>query len=168
MSRGFVKEGDQEEIMPIPPRATIPLGVENYVTQIGLELLDKERIALEIERHNLSRENETQYRRESNYINGKLSLLVERIQTAKVIDLKTQPRNEVHFGATVTYQMNPSKKQITFQIVGVDEANIKQKKVSFLSPIAKAMIGHHIGEIIHFQLGDEKRLLTILQINYLK
>lgn len=54
----------------------------------------------------------------------------------------------------------------TFQIVGVDEADIKLKKISFVSPIAKSLMGHRINEKVNFVLGSENRELLILDIQY--
>ena len=63
MSRGFVKEEDQEEAPVIPPRAALPNGVTNYVTPFGYEALEKEQRDLESERANTTSENETESRR---------------------------------------------------------------------------------------------------------
>ncbi len=58
MSRGFVKEEDQEQIPIVPPRAPLPAGAENYVIPAGYEMLLKEKEKLEEERRNLTKENE--------------------------------------------------------------------------------------------------------------
>ena len=121
MSRGFVKEGDQEETPIIPPRAALPAGAINYVTPMGMELLQTEREELEDERTTLSTTHEQQRRIELAVINGKLDLLYERIASARILDPSTQPKEEVRFGARVTYKINTSPTPQTFQIVGVDE-----------------------------------------------
>jgi transcription elongation factor GreB len=74
MSRGFVKEGDQEEIPILTPRAYLPDGVTNYVTQVGMdELLDEKRMLLD-EIENLDMTNENERRIASNHLNAKLKL----------------------------------------------------------------------------------------------
>jgi len=164
MSRGFVKEDDQEETPIIPPRAALPKGVTNYVTPTGLKLLQAERKQLESERKNLAVTEEQQRRRDLAIINGKLGLLQERIVLARVLQPKDQPKDEVRFGATVTFKMN-NKTQV-FTIVGVDEADIKQQKIAFVAPIAKAITGAKVGKEVAFTSGTELRKLEVLDISY--
>src|SRR5690554_4115644 len=122
MSRGFVKEDDQEEIPIVPPRADLPRGVTNYVTQVGLNELVAEKEELEAELLNLETTNEQERRIATNHINAKLKLLTNRIFTAKTVDISTQPKDEVRFGATVTLKIGDEKKPVKYQLVGVDEA----------------------------------------------
>ncbi len=164
MSRGFVKEDDQEEAPIIPPRAALPDGVTNYVTPQGLKSLQEERKELENERANLSSENETERRRAAMLIDGKLNLLVDRLSSAQVISAKDQPKDEVRFGALVKFKMNGNIQK--FQIVGVDEADVKKQKIAFTAPIAKALNGKKVGEEVTFKLGNENRKIEILEISY--
>jgi len=166
MSRGFVKEGDQEETPIIPPRAALPDGTTNYVTPIGMQRLLTEREQLENERANLETTNEQQRRIELAVINGKLDLLNERIASARILDPTSQPKDIVRFGATVTYKITTSKTPFTFQIVGVDEADIAKKKIAFVAPIAVALTGHKEGEEVTFNLGGESRILKVVEIHY--
>ncbi|WP_019038118.1 GreA/GreB family elongation factor [Psychroflexus tropicus] len=164
MSRGFVKEGDQEEPIVVPPRASLPEGRSNYVTPYGKKMLLQEKENLEAQKDRLSLVDDTERRRELSLLNGKLKLLMERITSAQIIDPKTQNTQEVRFGAKVKFKMNGI--QQTFQIVGVDEANIKEKKIAFTSPIAKAIISKKTGECFEFKLGEEVRSIEILHIEY--
>lgn len=166
MSRGFVKEGDQEETPIIPPRAALPEGTTNYVTPIGMQQLLKEREQLEGERTNLETTHEQQRRIELGVINGKLDILTERIASARILDPTSQPKNEVRFGATITYKITTSKTPLTFQIVGVDEADIAKKKIAFVAPIAVAVTGHKEGDKVPFNLGGEKRMIEVMAIRY--
>ncbi len=166
MSRGFVKEGDQEETPIIPPRAALPNGVTNYVTPRGMQLLLNERTQLEQERATLPTTYEQQRRIELAVLNGKLDLLNERIASARILDPATQPKEEVRFGATVTYKIATSPTPQTFQIVGVDEADIAKRKIGFVAPIAVALTGHKVGEVVKFKLGGEIRQIEILNIIY--
>lgn len=166
MSRGFVREGDQEEPPIIPPRAALPDGAINYATPFGMAQLKDEKEALEKEISELSTTNETERRRELAVLNGKLDLLQERIFAARVLDPTQQPKDEVRFGATVTYRMLANKMINTFQIVGVDEADLKLNKIAFVAPIVVAITGHKVGEFIDFKLGNETRKLEILEIKY--
>ena len=164
MSRGFVKEDDQEEAPIIPPRAALPAGATNYVTPNGLQELKEEEEDLIAERAHLEIENETERRRTQTVIDGKLKLLRERINTARLLDPKDQPKEEVRFGALVSLKQNGNKQK--FQIVGVDEADVKKQKIAFVAPIAIAVTGKKVGETSNFKLGNETRKIEILEITY--
>lgn len=166
MSRGFVKESDQEELPIIPPRSPLPDGETNYVTPAGLTALETERDGLEAEKNSLPTDNEDERRRSVTVIEGKLALLQERIVSARVLDPTQQPQDEVRFGATVTLKQLETGKEQRFQIVGVDEANVKQQKISFTAPIARAVTGLYAGEVADFRLGSEVRKLKVLAIEY--
>lgn len=167
MSRGFVKEGDQEETPIIPPRAALPEDAINYVTPLGMRQLMQEKDALESEISEIFSEiDETERRRALAILNGKLDLLQDRISSARILDRENQPKDEIRFGATVTYKMLTNKAISTFQIVGVDEADVKLNKIAFIAPIAVAITGHRVGDVIDFKLGKEVRKLEILKIEY--
>lgn len=166
MSRGFVKEDDQEEIPMIPPRADLPTGITNYVTPKGLQLLMDERDQLQLEKENLTAINENERRIAINFIQAKSDLLSERIATAKVVELNKQPKEEIRFGASTLLEVNDEKKPQRYQIVGVDEANIKERKIAFISPIAKLLINKKIGDKVELKLGPRTRIFTVLNIEY--
>jgi len=166
MSRGFVKEDDQEEIPVVPPRADLPDGVSNYVTQTGMNQLLAEQRLLANEKDNLDNTNENERRIALNHTNAKLQLLNNRIATSKIIDLSEQPQNEVRFGALVTLKIGDAKKTQKYQIVGVDEADISKGKISFVSPIAKILIHKKIGGKAILNLAKVDRVFEIMGIAY--
>ena len=166
MSRGFVKEDDQEEIPIVPPRAYLPDNAINYVTESGLLALQAERDQLIADRESLKNTNENERRIDVNHINAKLLLLNNRITTARVVSLLDQPQDEVRFGATVTLKIGTEKKLQKYQIVGVDEADIAQKKISFLSPIAKVLTDKKVGDIAILKLEKAERKFEIVAIEY--
>lgn len=166
MSRGFVKEGDQEEIPLVPPRAYLPNGVANYVTPNGFEELKTERNSLIDERRILKEQSIESNRVQINYITAKLRLLEERINSAKIVDLANQTQNEVHFGATISLYKEEEDCISQYQIVGVDEANVSQNKVSFLSPIAKILRNKKTGDKITLQTPKGKINMRIEAIDY--
>ncbi|MCU0459669.1 MAG: GreA/GreB family elongation factor [Bacteroidales bacterium] len=166
MSRGFVREGDQEEVPMVPQRAYLPDGVPNFVTGNGLEQLLAEKEALISERENLEISNENEKRIALNFINAKLQLLNSRISDARVVDPKSQPQDEVTFGATVTLKNMASGMIQAFQIVGVDEADISRGKLSFISPIAKALLNHKKGMKISIRRDREEIIFEILEVSY--
>ncbi|MDQ3101897.1 MAG: GreA/GreB family elongation factor [Bacteroidota bacterium] len=169
MSRGFVKEDDQEEAAFIPPRAPLPDGMINYVTQRGLQLLTEERGSLEKERQQILDRSDLaddERRRDLAVLNGKLDLLADRIATAQLIELESDLK-EVRFGTVVTFRHRTGVlkgKKFTFALVGVDEADVKLGLIAFTAPIARALIGKGTTEVAEFQLGEALQQLEILQI----
>ncbi len=166
MSRAFVKEGDQEEIPLILPRAALPPGVTNYVTPTGMEQLLNEQRELEAEKANLQLENETEYRIASTVLNGRLQLLQERISSAVVLNPNDAQKDAVRFGAMVTLKTIGKNQIQKFQIVGVDEADVRQQKIAFTAPIAVAITGKKVGEVAQLNLGREVRQLQIADIQW--
>jgi transcription elongation factor GreB len=166
MSRGFVKEDDQEEVPIVPQRAYLPEGVTNFVTRTGMDQLLAEKQMLIHEKDDLSSSNENEKRISLNYINAKLQLLNNRIAEAKVVDLKEQPQNEIRFGALVTLKTGVSGNIQIFRIVGVDEADIAKSKISFISPLAKALVNKKVGDKITLKRDREDIVFEIMDIAY--
>jgi len=166
MSRGFVKEDDQEEVPIVPQRAYLPEGVTNFVTSTGMDQLLAEKQMLIHEKNNLSSTDENEKRISLNFINAKLQLLNNRIAEAKVVDLKEQPQNEVRFGAIVTLKTGVSGNIQIFWIVGVDEADIAKGKISFISPLAKALLNKKVGDKITLKRDREDIIFEIMDIAY--
>ncbi len=165
MSRGFVKEDDQEETPIIPPRAALPAGVINYVTAVGLQELKTELEELDHTITTLDEQDERERRRSLAVLNGKRNVLVERIQSARLLE-KVKDTEEIRFGAFVTYTIG--SRQVTIQIVGVDEADVAKQKISFTAPIARTLIGKKLNERVSFKIGNEMRAITIKNIEYPK
>jgi transcription elongation factor GreB len=166
MSRGFVKEDDQEEVPIVPQRAYLPEGVTNFVTPSGMNQLLAEQQMLVDEKNNLINANENEKRIALNYINAKLQLLNNRIVEAKIVNPHEQSQNEIRFGATITLKTEESKNIQTFQIVGVDEADISKGKISFISPIAKVLINKKIGDKVIFKQPKKDIVIEIIDIFY--
>lgn len=165
MSRGFVKDGDQEEVPMVPPRAFLPNGVVNYVTSEGINQLQREKSDLLSAREKISG-NETDVRVTRNFINAKLDLLEERIRSAVVIDAKGQPEGKVCFGAYVTLRMGGSGMTRVVRITGADEADVSKGFISYFSPLAVAISGHRVGDRIEVALPGGVRKVTIVSISY--
>ena len=169
MSRAFVKEGAPDEPPVIPPRAPLPAGVPNYATTRGLALLHEERADLEAERARLSAAadgpEEADRKRRLEVATGRLKALTERIARSQVVDLRDRSPEVVRFSATVT-ATDGNGSERTVQIVGVDEADASEGRVAFTSPIARALIGKHVGETVTIPTprGDER--LTLTAIHY--
>ena len=128
----------------VPPRAYLPEGVPNYVTKEGLAALNEELKSLESERAKTG-ENYIM----GNFIDAKMKLLIGRISSAVEVDISKSNKNTVGFGAWVRYNGR------VVRIVGVDEADVNKGLVSFVSPIAKALIGKKAGDVIELK-GKER------------
>ena len=152
MSRGFIKEGDQEEIPRVPMRAYLPEGVPNYVTKEGLEALKEELKALEAERVKAG-DNYIMV----NFIDASIKLLVDRINSAVEVDLSKSNKETVSFGAWVRYNGR------VVRIVGVDEADVNNGLISFISPIAKLLIGKKAGDIIELRSSEK---ITVEEVSF--
>jgi transcription elongation factor GreB len=166
MSRGFVKEDDQEEIPIVPPRADLPEGVTNYVTQVGMNQLLDEKQMLVNEKSKLDISNEDEKRIAQNHLNAKLQLLDNRIATAQIVKINEQAFDEIRFGAKIKLKIEANESIQTFQIVGVDEADISKGKISFTSPLAKVLINKKNGDKAILKRGQEDLVFEILDIAY--
>ncbi|MBR6272823.1 MAG: GreA/GreB family elongation factor [Bacteroidales bacterium] len=155
MSRGFIKEGDQEEIPMVPPRAYLPEGVPNFVTKEGLEALNEELRSLEEARVQAGEDYIT-----VNYLDAKMKLLIGRINSAVETDLSKADKDTVGFGAWVRYNGR------VVRIVGVDEANVAKGLVSFISPIAKALTGKKAGEVFELQGSGGPERIVVEEVSY--
>ena len=125
-------------------RAYLPEGVPNYVTKEGLEALKEELKGLEAERVKAG-DNYIMV----NYLDASIKLLVDRINNAVEVDISKSNKETVSFGAWVRYNGR------VVRIVGVDEADVNKGLISFISPIAKMLIGKKAGDIIELK-GTEK------------
>ncbi len=171
MSRAFVKEDAADGIIYIPPRAPLPEGAVNFVTRRGLRLLKEEMVQLETEREQLKRgDKENQdITRALTIVRGKIKDLESRVIGAKLVNLASQPQNEVRFGATVTIKTvaggTPGLER-KFTIVGVDEADMASLRVGFVAPISRALIGLGVGETAILMMGGGEETLQVRSIEY--
>lgn len=104
---------------------------------------------------------------EQSFIEGRLQQISDTLARAQIIDPSTLKSNKIVFGATVKLLDGNTEKEISYQIVGVDEANVEQLKISITSPIARALIGKEVDDIavVHAPGGD--REYEIMAINYI-
>lgn len=166
MSRGFVKESDQEELPFIPPRAPLPPGETNYVTPYGLLALQQEANDLEAQKDDYTGDDEDERRRHITVIDARLAPLRARIASARVIRPEDQPKDEVRFGATVDLTFLATGKKKTLQIVGVDEADARRGKIAFTAPIARIITGLWVGEVAGFGGAGDARQVKVDSITY--
>ncbi len=86
-------------------------------------------------------------RERQGFIEGRIKELEDKIARAEVIDVSKLSGKDVKFGATVTLIDEETDEHITYQIVGIDEADIKRGLLSINSPLARALIGKSVGDV---------------------
>ncbi|GMQ99572.1 MAG: transcription elongation factor GreA [Zetaproteobacteria bacterium] len=103
---------------------------------------------------------------EQGFNEGRISNIEDKLARAHVIDPSSIHSDKIVFGATVELIDMDSGVEVKYQIVGVDEANIEQNKVSITSPIARSMIGKETGDIAIVQAPGGEREYEIQDVRY--
>lgn len=165
MSRGFVKEDDLEHAgtdLPERPVSRHP----NYVTPVGLQQLEDAANTLDKERASLigDKDNETAKQRLA-VIDRDLRYLSVRLKDAILVVPANQDKSTVLFGAKVKVE-DEAGELLEFHLVGEDEADIAQHKVSYISPIAEALIGRKVGDSVRWNRPAGLLELEIIKISY--
>ncbi|CAG0995266.1 Transcription elongation factor GreB [Methylophilaceae bacterium] len=161
MSRGFVKEDDLEHAgtdLPERPLSEHP----NYVTPLGLQQLEQETSRLEKLRAQLAPQKEDpQVQQQLAMAERDLRYFQARLEQAILVEPGGQDKDKVLFGATVQVEDEEGNPHI-FMIVGEDEADIAAGKVSWISPLAKALLGHKVGDTViwHRPVGNMNLEIT--------
>ena len=166
MSRAFVKENDLEHAgIDIPER---PISTEpNYVTQNGYDELKKSIETLEKEIKLLKQYEDTPENKQKKMkLERDLRYFLSRIESSILVESTNQDRDKVLFGAWVKLN-DENNKEYLFQIVGEDEADIKKNKLSYLSPLAKSLLGSMIGDEIVWTKADGSHPVIIEEIKYI-
>lgn len=168
MSKAFTKEDGIDEPDLVPARAPLPVGVINYVTQRGLALLTAEQQQLQTELYVLSRLNlsAADKRLKQTSLQTQLYDLDQRLQSAQLVTSEHQPQDKVHFGACISL-LTETDEQKHYQIVGVDEADAATGRISFLSPLAGALLGLVVGDVVELTTPKGQQELEIIDIRYL-
>ena len=166
MSRAFVKEPDGDQVaddQPEIPQSPNP----NYITQAGA-LKHKEKLAALREEHGgLISDTDLSNTVRLTQIEREIRFLQGRIERAIVVDPSEQPANRVCFGATIKVEDEHTSVH-EFTIVGEDEAIAAEGKVSWVSPLARALLGRSVGDDVTWRRPSGDTELTILSIRYPK
>jgi transcription elongation factor GreA len=102
------------------------------------------------------------------FIEGRIAELEGKLSSAQVIDPSTlDAEGRVVFGSTVHLEDLENEQKVTYQIVGEDEADIKERKVSITSPIARALIGKYAGDVVGVQAPSGVREYEVLDVLYI-
>ena len=102
------------------------------------------------------------------FIEGRIQELNAKVANANVIDIEKLSGDKVLFGATVTFEDLDTEEVSNYQIVGEDESDIKQNKISISSPIARALIGRSAGETLTIPIPKGKIEIEILKVEFIK
>ncbi len=100
------------------------------------------------------------------FIEGRIKELNDKIARAQVIDPAQLDLEKIVFGATVTLFDVDSNAEVTYQIVGEDEADIKAGKISINSPVGKALIGHRLDDEVRVNVPSGTRVYEVTDIRY--
>lgn len=100
------------------------------------------------------------------FIEGRIAELNGKLARAYVVDLSNMKPDKVVFGATVTLYDTASEDEITYKIVGEDEADIKLGKISCTSPVGKALIGHKLDDSVKIKVPSGVKEYEIIDIKY--
>lgn len=107
-------------------------------------------------------------REQQGFIEGRIQEIEGKLANAQIIDVTTLgPSDRVVFGATVDLLDLEADREITYRIVGEDEADIKQGLISVNSPIARALVGKHEGDSVEFEAPSGRRVYEILEVRYI-
>ena len=146
MNRAFVKEpdGDQAETdLPVRPQSKHP----NYITMKGLEKQKTYLHELILECSALKTSNTLADKNKIKLLNADISYLKQRVESAIPIKVEAQKGEDIRFGATITL-VDENNTQYKFTIVGQDEVDTVNGLISWVSPLASALIGKQVGDII--------------------
>lgn len=181
MNKAFVKETDHDEDDDLPDPLVLPDGVKNYMTATGYRALHDELMFLmNTERpdvvqtvswaaSNGDRSENGDYiygKKRLREIDRRIRFLTRRLESAEVVDPARQPnRDQVFFGATVQY-CDSQGEEYTVTIVGVDEADPLAGRISWVSPVARALIKAHEGDTVVLRTPAGLQELDILAVSY--
>ncbi len=105
-------------------------------------------------------------RERQSFIEGRVSELEDIISRAQVIDITTLSGSQVRFGATVTLADEDSDDEVVYTIVGAHEADIKSGRMSVHSPLARALIGKHLGDTVEVTAPGGSKSYEIVDVRF--
>ncbi|MEN3373677.1 transcription elongation factor GreB [Dechloromonas sp. ZS-1] len=181
MNKAFVRESDGDDDEDLSPSLKLPPGTRNYISPAGhRRLRDELEFLVKTERprivdvvawaaSNGDRSENGDYiygKRRLREIDRRIRFLSKRIDNAEVVDpLRQGDNDQIFFGARVTLADEDGVEN-TYTIVGVDEADVTRGRISWVSPLARALIKAREGESIRFQSPVGVRELDILEVVY--
>ncbi len=181
MSKAFTKESENDLDDDLETTDALPPGTKNYITRKGFDRLQAElRHLKRVERPkvvetvawaagNGDRSENGDYiygKKRLREIDRRMRFLGKRLEIAEVVDPARQTkRDQVFFGATVTYE-NKAGEERTVRIVGVDEAQSELGEISWVSPVARALLKAEVGDQVEVRTPNGPEMLEIVDIRY--
>jgi transcription elongation factor GreB len=182
MNKAFTREVDQEvEEDEDVAAAVLPQGAKNYITVAGYQrlrqelmtLLDEERpkvvevVSWAAKNGDRSENGDYLYgKKRLREIDRRIRFLTKRLDIAEVVDPSLHHGNEqVFFGATVRYASDHGDER-TIRIIGVDEAESAQGEVSWIAPIARALLKARVGDEVRLTTPRGLEVLEVLEVRY--
>jgi transcription elongation factor GreB len=182
MNKAFVKESDSDDEDDQPPGAPVlAAGTKNYMTPAGhqrlktelVNLINKERpevvgiVSWAASNGDRSENGDYLYgKKRLREIDRRIRFLTKRLEAAQVIDPATrEPTDQIFFGATVCYE-DQQGAQHTVSIVGIDETNTSKNHISWISPLARALIKAREGDEVVVRLPDGPQTVVVLDVLY--
>ena len=182
MSKAFTTEQAPDMDEPLEEADTLPAGTKNYMTPLGFTTLQDE--LNDLFRHerpkivevvnwaagNGDRSENGDYiysKKRLREIDRRIRYLTKRLESAEVVDpARQQGLDRVFFGATVTYAREDDSRH-TVTLVGPDEADIALNKISWLSPVARALLKARVGDEVEVRTAQGVERLDVLDLRYL-
>ena len=186
MSKAFTKESDGDDDRDsgdeLPDEiAGLPAGAKNYMTPQGFERMREELMTLMRKERpevvqvvswaaaNGDRSENGDYlygKKRLREIDRRIRFLSKRLERSEVVDPARRPRtDQVFFGATVTCATEKGEKR-TIKIVGVDEVDLTKGHVSWISPIARALLRAHEGDVVRMRTPAGEEEIEIVKVDY--
>jgi len=181
LSKAFTKEQDGPDEDELELEAAQPKGVKNYITPTGYARMKAElKQLLDVERpevvgivhwaaSNGDRSENGDYiygKKRLREIDRRVRFLIKRLEIAEVVDTRGQEQDQVFFGATVTVS-NSAGNERCVSIVGMDEVDPARGRVSWISPIAKALLKARAGDSVTLRTPSGVEQLDVVEIRYL-
>ncbi len=167
MSKAFVRESDSTDFSDVPaPVSPLPPGARNYLTAAGAQRLRDEIARLStVERPPLAAVDDPDSKRELKALDQRIRYLQQSLSTAEIVEPPAEPDDVVRFGATVT--VRDARGEVShYRLVGADETDPAEGAVSWLSPLAQALMNAREGDRVRFHAPAGEQVLEIVAVDY--
>ena len=169
MSKAFTRDENEGPDIPelLPTASPLAPGARNYITPEGAEKLRAELQRLvEVMRPQLvDARDDPDAKRQLARLDQRILQLEESLQAVQIVEPSAGERDVVRFGAYVTVR-EADGNETRYRIVGVDETDLDNNWVGWMSPIAKALLNRKLGERIRFKFPSGEEVLEIKEIGY--
>jgi transcription elongation factor GreB len=180
MSKAFIKEGDSDSDSEMGHERAVPSG-KNYMTPAGAERMRQELRRLRYEERpevtrvvswaagNGDRSENGDYlygKKRLREIDKRMRYLAKRLESAEIVDPLAIGVAYVQFGATVTIRYEDDSEK-TYSIVGIDEVDLSKGRISWMSPLARALMRTHEGDFVTFVSPKGQQEVEIVTVRYI-